>query len=138
MKVVINKCYGGFSLSHEAMLKYFEHKGIPCYLEKDECGYTYWTVPKEERIGIIDDDDWLKATMSERVMSNKRYAELTICDHRIDRTDKALVRVVEELGELSNGECSDLKIIEIPDDVEWEIAEYDGVEWVAEKHRTWG
>jgi hypothetical protein len=28
-------------------------------------------------------------------------------------------------------------VVEIPDGVEWEIAEYDGLEWVAEKHRTW-
>jgi hypothetical protein len=28
-------------------------------------------------------------------------------------------------------------VIEIPDDVEWEVEEYDGLEWVAEKHRTW-
>ena len=30
-----------------------------------------------------------------------------------------------------------LEIIEIPDKVEWEIDEYDGLEWVAEKHRRW-
>jgi len=30
-----------------------------------------------------------------------------------------------------------LKIVDIPDGVEWEIEEYDGMEWVAEKHRTW-
>jgi len=44
---------------------------------------------------------------------------------------------VEELGEKANGQCADLKIVEIPDDVEYEIEEYDGVEWVAENHRTW-
>ena len=33
---------------------------------------------------------------------------------------------------------SDLKIIEIPDDVEYTIKEHAGREWVAEKHRTWG
>ena len=33
-----------------------------------------------------------------------------------------------------------LKIVEIPDDVPedgWTIQDYDGKEWVAEKHRTW-
>ena len=25
----------------------------------------------------------------------------------------------------------------IPDDVEWYVEEYDGIEWVAEVHRTW-
>ena len=30
-----------------------------------------------------------------------------------------------------------LKIVEIPDDVEWIIEEYDGKEWIAEDHRRW-
>ena len=33
---------------------------------------------------------------------------------------------------------SNLKIIEIPDDIEYDIKEHAGKEWVAEKHRTWG
>jgi hypothetical protein len=45
--------------------------------------------------------------------------------------------VVLELGEAANGRCAELKVVEIPDDVEWQIEEYDGLEWVAEKHRTW-
>ena len=27
--------------------------------------------------------------------------------------------------------------VEIPDDVEWQIEEYDGTEHISEKHRTW-
>jgi len=30
-----------------------------------------------------------------------------------------------------------LKVVEIPDDVEWRIHDYDGAEHVYEKHRTW-
>jgi len=30
-----------------------------------------------------------------------------------------------------------LKIVEVPDDANWYIAEYDGLEHVAERHRTW-
>jgi hypothetical protein len=44
---------------------------------------------------------------------------------------------VEELGEAANGSYARLKVVEIPDDVEWTIKEYDGDEWIAEKHRTW-
>lgn len=54
-----------------------------------------------------------------------------------DRDDLDLISLVEELGEKANGDCAELKILEIPDDVEWEIKEYDGNEWVAEIHRTW-
>lgn len=55
----------------------------------------------------------------------------------IPRDDENLIRVVEELEDASYGEFAKLKVVEIPDDVEWEISEYDGVEWVAEKHRKW-
>jgi hypothetical protein len=48
-----------------------------------------------------------------------------------------LVRVVQELGEKADGFCSKLKLVDIPTDVQWTIEEYDGMEWVAEKHRTW-
>ena len=58
-------------------------------------------------------------------------------DWQIDRGDPHLVRVVEELGPEAGGDCSALKVVEIPDGVPWEIQEYDGLEWVAEKHRTW-
>lgn len=55
----------------------------------------------------------------------------------IERNDPRLIQIVEELGEDAAGYGAMLKIVEIPDDVEWEIDEYDGSEWVAEKHRRW-
>ena len=36
-----------------------------------------------------------------------------------------------------NGQYADLKVVEIPDNVNWFIYEYDGIEHVAERHRTW-
>ena len=48
-----------------------------------------------------------------------------------------LVQVVQELGTLADTPYSELKVVEIPDGVEWTICEYDGCEWVAEAHRTW-
>lgn len=53
------------------------------------------------------------------------------------RTDPALIQTIEELGEEANGLCATLKIIEIPDDIEFEIEEYDGWEWISEAHRKW-
>jgi len=63
--------------------------------------------------------------------------DLPLYAWHIPRNDQNLIDVIEELGETSWGQFAKLKIVEIPDDVEWEIAEYDGVEWVAEKHRKW-
>lgn len=54
------------------------------------------------------------------------------------RSNALLVSVIEELGsDKASGPYSRLKIIKIPDDVEWEIVEWEGAEHVAEKHRTW-
>ena len=57
-------------------------------------------------------------------------------DH-IPRDDPNLVRVVEDMQDSANSKFSKLKIVEIPDHVQWQIMEYDGLEWIAEKHRTW-
>lgn len=72
------------------------------------------------------------------------YCELTgknnkeIRDWEISRDDSALIATIETLGlEASSGGCAELAIVEIPDEVKWQIEEYDGKEWIAEVHRTW-
>ena len=55
------------------------------------------------------------------------------------RAEERLIQMVEEFGERANGDVARLKIVEVPDDVEWEVVQDEtGIEWVAEKHRTWG
>lgn len=48
-----------------------------------------------------------------------------------------LVEVVKILGKKANGWMTELKIVKIPDDVEYIIEKYNGMEHIAEKHRTW-
>lgn len=57
----------------------------------------------------------------------------------IERDDPVLLSVVRQLGDKSNGssEFCDLKIVEIPDGVQWKICIDDGSECVAEVHRVW-
>lgn len=59
------------------------------------------------------------------------------CDRDVPRDDPYLVQIVRELGMAANGAHANLKIVEIPGDVEWLVQEYDGAEWIAEVHRTW-
>ena len=54
-----------------------------------------------------------------------------------NRSHPLLVRLVEEMGDGASGQYASLKVVEIPDDVRWHVEEYDGMEWVAEDHRTW-
>lgn len=58
---------------------------------------------------------------------------------REKRIDSKLVEVVEKLGDAANGPFSVLRIIEIPDDIEWTIEDRDedGWEQIVEKHRVW-
>jgi hypothetical protein len=42
------------------------------------------------------------------------------------------------MGEASWGDCAELAVVEIPDGINWHIGEYDGIEHIAENHRTWG
>lgn len=135
MKIAINKCYGGFSLSHKAIMRYAELTGIKLYpiLESwktHKCKYyvegkkvsslelNYITKPLKVN-GTYDDVDFWYESFDDK------------------RTNPALIQVIEELGEEANGRCSELKIIEIPDDVEYRIEEYDGIESVHEVHRIW-
>jgi hypothetical protein len=55
----------------------------------------------------------------------------------IARDDEHLIDVVELMGSAAWGKFAELKIVEIPDDVNWYIEEYDGKEHVAELHRVW-
>lgn len=115
MKVVINKCHGGFGLSDKGIEYFGELKNLNLIKQKG----TYFTLSGYDwYVGEIADANYFS-------------------DSSIARDDPDLVRVVEELGEEASGKYAELRIVEIPDGVEWEIEEYDGLEWVAEKHRTW-
>lgn len=108
MKIVINSCFGGFGLSAIAVQKYAAYAGLNLKRKKTKWGNRGYE---------IDGKDWYFGD--------------------INRDDIALVKVVEELGNDASDALSSLKVVDIPNDVEWQIGEYDGKEWVAEKHRTW-
>jgi hypothetical protein len=115
VKVVINRCFGGFGLSDEAVLRYAELKGINLVRSEKHRWLSSWYVD-----GIEDAN------------------HLFVLDDFLDtRTDPTLIQVVEELGRRASSNASDLGVVEIPDGVEWHIAKHDGLEHVAENHRTW-
>lgn len=80
-------------------------------------------------------------------LSDEAVAILSDRGHRepedLPRDDPNLVDVVRTLGERVGrvnpwtGDRSILVVIEIPADVDWTVQEYDGAEWVAERHRRW-
>jgi hypothetical protein len=80
-KFVINRCYGGFSLSEEGLNLY--------------------------------------NSLSEKTLRHS---------HDINRDDPFLIEVVETLGEKADGSVAQLEIVIIPEDLDFEITEYDGME----------
>lgn len=54
------------------------------------------------------------------------------------RTNKKLIAAIKKVGlAKANGEFSDLSIVEIPDDIDFYIDDYDGMESIHEKHKSW-
>ena len=140
-KVVYNACYGGFGLSKEAYVRYGEIKGMKVWIEEDtkypSLGIFHaWIVPPDQR-PVNKENEFYTMSMEERKAYNEAWSNSCIYCRDIPRDDPALVQLVEEMGEKSFRRHAELKVVEIPDDVQWEIEEYDGKEWVAEKHRTW-
>lgn len=111
-KIVVNRCYGGFGLSHEAMVLYAHLTGLVLVAVKGSFGGNDYYVDE------VNDNNYFN-------------------DRDIVRDDAALVAVVETLGDNAGAKYARLAVVEIPEDVEWDIAEYDGSEHVAERHRTW-
>ena len=73
----------------------------------------------------------------EEYESRKGITDEKIYHWNIPRDCPHLVAMVEEGGTDVDGIYSELKVVDIPDDVNWYIEEYDGNEHVAERHRTW-
>lgn len=116
MKVAVNKCYGGFSLSDEAH-EMLVSLGVKLYENWERL---------EEREN--KDEPWI---VKSGPYSFGKYSS------SIDRTDERLIKTIEKLGKKASGMCGNIKVIDIPDGIEYEIDDYDGFETVREKHRSW-
>jgi hypothetical protein len=159
MKVAINRCYGGFSLSRKAVARMAELQGRPCYFftyaRKRDGGLdtARWAPAPEPKEGecdlfwqafdvpnpneVLKRGDWSELTQAQREAENALYATHAIECRYDDRSEPTLIQVIRELGKEANGGCADLEIIEIPDGTDYTIEEYDGIEHIAEAHRTW-
>lgn len=112
MKIVINKCFGGFSLSKKAVEFMANLGSSQARAELNE-------IPSR-------DNNY-----------DSYYGYSKEFESEYDRSDSNLVLAVETLGCEANGCFSKLKVVEIPEGVNWEIINHDGLETVHEKHRIW-
>lgn len=105
-KVVINTCFGNFGLSDEAIRMYLEIKEIPFEEHKSWRGRTMFCSPGGE--------DW----------------DLWFTVNKMNRDDPALVKVVETLGFLADGNLANLKIFELEKGTRYRINKDEGKEWI--------
>lgn len=114
MKVVINTVYGGFRLNQQ-MLKLLVNHGVKTQFVGFEC------------VGLG----------GKRVYKDKGSGELLAPWFDNHRNDPDLVAAVEEFNSCYNDCIHSLKVVTIPNGVDYVISDYDGVETIHEKHRMW-
>ena len=135
-KVILNKCFGGFGVSKEAYELYAKKKGI------DVFHYTQKNLKNEIYTYATDDnrsfDFYFTKDFGDNVyISDEDFKEYFLNLDEKFREDKTLIEVVEELGEKANAFYSNLKIVEIPDDLDYVIDNYDGIETLRQKVQEW-
>lgn len=108
--VVINRCYGGFSLSKEAVEEYLKLKGVT---------YSY----------VIGKHSW----DSHFTVEGDYFS-----DRKIERHDPVLVQVVSRLGGKANGECAKLEVEWVQKGTRYKIDEYDGFESLESEYQVNG
>ena len=130
MKIVINRCYGGFGLSPQAIKR--------LVMKKSELVKKFplkaWEQDFRENPTDIGDGFKVPSVWYTGAIAK---GDTVYCIDETKRSHPDLVSVVEEMGRDAWGKYAKLKVVEIPDGVDWEIEEYDGVERIVEKRRAW-
>lgn len=132
MKIILNKCYGGFDVSDEAYELYAEKKCISLY--------RYWNDYRNKTMhkgfGSITTYYFTK-DFGDNVERDKIDWKTNLYLNSGYRDDPVLIEVVEELGKKASGSYGNLVVVEIPDGMDYVIDEYDGIETLHEKVKIW-
>lgn len=112
-KVAITTKHGGHRIPNEVKEWLYENVDEESYVWKKTADEVW-----------RDMDDFTKERADKSNIESRIEVD-------IERDNPILISAINEL------EPSGWEIVDVPDDVDWEIHAYDGAEWVAEKHETW-
>lgn len=131
MEVILNKCYGGFGVSDAAYRMYAAKSGLDLFaydvsgnrlpVGSSNFCVTYYTKDFGEHLDRKNED-------------TRGYFFRLDDSHR---TDPLLIEVVKELGDDADSAFSKLKIVDIPDGMDYVIDDYDGIETLHQKVMEW-
>lgn len=142
MKIVINKCYGGFSLSLKGQKEYLKLVGKEVFFYKQTKYSHHGDGEEYTKVGVEESGFLIYAFTKDfgdtyEKLKNKDWEKYYFSGYDMGRDDPNLISVVEKLGKEANGRSASLEIVEIPDGTNWHIDEYDGMESIDEDHRSW-
>jgi hypothetical protein len=141
MKIVLNKKAGYYDLSPKA-IKLLIQIDSPC-VEKMHKSKWYDEEYTSEQISenIKEDfkvdlgDGYLAKIDINTVLYNDC---IYMAKHQIEyRSHPDLIKVIELLKDEAFGPQADLQIVDIPDDITWDLQEDYGIETIHETHRIW-
>lgn len=134
MKIVIS-VGKKFDLSVPMLQELADRKGITLYRHEGVSGTVgLWTVDPKTQPPLKMDDVAFWCYLEKHAW----------CSENIKRNDPELVKFIEELkGGENSCQYENFHILDIPDDVDWEVSFVEGGslqvfrEYIVEKHRTW-
>lgn len=138
MKIIVNKCYGGFGLSTKAELEYLKKQGEAypfVVIFNDNFESSFERYDENKPYSRLTPTVFFKNNPSKDKLYNTweeadtKY-KMIDSDFEKKRNDEALIEIVERLGSAANGSFANLKVVEIPDGYDYEISDYDGVETI--------
>jgi hypothetical protein len=155
-KIVVATGGIGFQISVKAKVRMAEIEGVEIFCYKEDEGLSREGEVESEMyynkidFSEVDDAEGMYHMIDNHIVTTEDLGVRVIqgmCESKvykdsywIERDDELLVLMVEELGSAAGHVGVAPKIVEVPDDVKWEVKQIGSdsdVEYVCEAHREW-